>query len=254
MAGHVVFYVSASQCGRMIQSAETMELMLARSGIAYPKGSVLHNVGPKGLEELDAVWTVGEYAKGQMLLQAEETTSDVWFLLSGLARVAVFTESGREVSMFTFERGDSFGEFSAIDSEPRSASIEALTDCVAARLSGPQFRSILASSHSVSGAFLRLLVGKLRDMTAKVSDFSAHTADERIRGEILRIALAASKGRDIFIIDTPPTQAEIAARVFTNRETVAREMGRMRRLGVIDRVGRRISVPSLAALTEYVKS
>lgn len=228
-----------------------MELMLARSGSAYPKGSILHEVGPKGLDALDQVWTVGEFSKGQMLLQAEETNTDVWFLLSGLARVAVFTETGREVSMFTFERGDSFGEFSAIDSAPRSASIEALTDCVAARLSGPQFRSILANSSEVSDAFLRLLVGKLRDMTAKVSDFSAHTADERIRGELLRIARAASKGRDSFIIDAPPTQAEIAARVFTNRETVAREMGRMRRLGVVDRVGRRIAVPSLEALADY---
>ena len=231
-----------------------MELMLARSGSAYPKGTILHDVGASGLDALDKVWSVTEFSKGQMLLQAEETNTDIWFLLSGLARVAVFTESGREVSMFTFERGDSFGEFSAIDNAPRSASIEALTDCVAARLSGGQFRTILGSSADVSGAFLRLLVGKLRDMTAKVSDFSAHTADERIRGELLRIAKAAAKGRDSFIIDAPPTQAEIAARVFTNRETVAREMGRMRRLGVIDRVGRRISVPSLAGLSEYASS
>lgn len=228
-----------------------MELLLARSGVAYPKGTILHDVGIAGLDTLDNVWKAGEFAKGRMLMQAEETNTDIWFLLSGLARVAVFTEAGREVSMFTLERGDSFGEFSAIDGEPRSASIEALTDCVAARLSSDQFRQILSKSPDVSGAFLRLLVAKLRDMTAKVSDFSAHTADERIRTEIVRIARAASHGRDQFIIDAPPTQTEIAARVFTNRETVAREMGRMRRKGLIDRVGRRISVASLVDLETY---
>ena len=231
-----------------------MELLLARSGIAYPKGTILHDVGPTGLDTLDRVWSVGEFAKGRMIMQAEDTNTDVWFLLSGLARVAVFTEAGREVSMFTLQRGDGFGEFSAIDGAPRSASIEALTDCVAARLSAEEFRRILANSSDVSGAFLRLLVAKLRDMTAKVSDFSAHTADERIRTEILRIAQAASQGREKFIIDTPPTQTEIAARVFTNRETVAREMGRMRRKGLIDRVGRRISVASLSDLEAYAES
>ena len=237
----------------MVQGLETMELLVARSGVAYPKGKILHEVGAAGLEALDRVWTVGEFRKGRMIMQAEETGTDVCFLLSGLARVAVFTEAGREVSMFTLERGDGFGEFSAIDGQPRSASIEALTDCVAARLSAEQFRRILASSPEVSGAFLRLLVSKLRDMTAKVSDFSAHTADERIRGEILRIAQAAAQGRDGFVIDMPPTQTEIAARVFTNRETVAREMGRMRRKGLIDRIGRRIKVVSLERLARYTE-
>jgi len=61
-----------------------------------------------------------------------------------------------------------------------------------------------------------------------------------------------AKGRDRFVLDRPPTQMEIAARVFSNRETVAREMGRMRNMGLIGRDGRSLCIPSVKALEAYV--
>jgi len=99
---------------------------------------------------------------------------------------------------------------------------------------------------------LETLVGKLRDLTNKVSDFNTLSADERIRAEILKLAQLNSKGRDAFVIDGPPTQLEIAARVFSNRETVARGMGKMRHMGLLGRDGRNLCVPSMRALERYV--
>ena len=237
----------------MSRSGNSLEVLLARTDQTYPAGTVLAAINADGIRALDEVWRVDTYDKGRMILHAEDTNSDIWFLLSGIVRVAVFTEAGREVSMFTLDRGDCFGEFSAIDGAPRSASIEAVTDCIVGRLTSDAFQAILRTSPDVSMAFLRILVAKLREMTTKVSDFSAHTADERIRAELLRVVEAAANGRDAFVVEAPPTQSEIAARVFTNRETVAREMGRMRREGLIERVGRRIAVHSLERFRDYVE-
>ena len=219
----------------------------------FPDGSILHAVGTAGLAALDTLWSVATYDKGQMILQEEDANSDIWFMLTGTARVAVFTESGREVSVVPLQRGDCFGEFGAIDGQPRSASIEAVTDCRTANLTAEAFRSVREGTPEVSEAFLRLLVSRLRNMNSKVSDFSAHTADERIRAEILRIAEEAERGSDSFTVQVPPTQSEIAARVFTNRETVAREMGRMRRKGLIGRDGRKIVINSLEQLRDFVE-
>lgn len=220
----------------------------------FPKSSLLGQVNRRALFELDQVWTVSEFKKGQTIMSAEEQKSDVCFLLAGSARVAVFTENGREVSFLRLTKGDCFGEFSAIDGAPRSASIEALTTCVAARMTSEQFRSVLSVSPELSLALLETLVGKLRDLTNKVSDFNNLNADERIRAELLRLAETSHKGKDQFVIDNPPTQLEIAARVFSNRETVAREMGKMRRMGLLGRDGRRLCIPSLRMLQRYVEN
>jgi hypothetical protein len=49
----------------------------------------------------------------------------------------------------------------------------------------------------------------------------------------------------------PPTQSEIAAFVFTNREAVAREIGKMKRLKLIERRGRGLHVPSVERIADY---
>ncbi len=219
---------------------------------AFPEDSLLGQVPRRTIEVLTERWSVTEYTKGQMIMGSEDTTSDICFLLTGSARVAVFTESGRQVSFLHLLKGDCFGEFSAIDGAPRSASIEAQSTCIAARMSSAQFRNVLQEAPELSLALLESLVGKLRDLTHKVSDFNTLNADDRIRGEILAIAKKHADGRDSFVVERPPTQLEIASQIFSNRETVAREMGRMRNLGLIARDGRSLAIRSLKQLESYV--
>ena len=223
---------------------------IAHVGQRYPDTSFLGALNEAAYVALDRRWSVAEYRKGQMVMHSEETNTDVFFLLTGSVRVALFTEAGREVSMLTLRKGDCFGEFSAIDGAPRSASIEALEPCLTARLSAEDFRDTLRTTPDLSLRMLELLVGKLRSLTTKVSDFNALNADQRIRAGLLRLARDAAAGRSDFVIERPPTQAEIAARVFSNRETVAREMGRLKNAGLIARQGRGLHVPSLTALED----
>ena len=220
----------------------------------FPKETLLGQIDRNALSVLSESWTVTEYEKGQTIMGDEDTNSDICFLLAGSARVALFTESGREVSFLHLSKGDCFGEFSAIDGAPRSASIEAQSTCVAARLSSPKFRDVLREAPELSLALLESLVRKLRKLTSKVSDFNTLSADDRIRGELLELAQRHAEGRETFVVEQPPTQMEIAARVFSNRETVAREMGRMRNLGLLDRDGRSLRITSMRALRTYVES
>ena len=221
---------------------------------SYPKGTLLGQISRSAYVKLSDNWSVSEYQKGQAIMGDEESSTDICFLLTGSARVAVYTERGRQVSFVELTKGDCFGEFSAIDGEPRSASIEAVTTCVAARVSSAAFREVLIEAPDLSLAMLENLVLKLRRLTSKVSDFNTLSADERIRAEILKIAQENSNGRDKFVVLRPPTQVEIASQIFSNRETVAREMGRMRKKGLIGRDGRNLKICSLAALEEYVCS
>ncbi len=219
--------------------------------IQYSPETILGQVDRSTLDHLKVLWTESRYRSGQMILDAEDGSSDVLFLLEGSVRVANFSAKGREVSFTTLDEGNCFGEFAVIDGSPRSASVVALTDCKVARVSDAQFRDLLANHSDMSFSLMRSLVLKLRELTRRVSDFNALKADDRIRAELVRLCEAHKRSDGSVVIEKPPTQSELAAFVFTNREAVAREIGRLKKLGLLSRQGRGLVVPDLSALIDY---
>ncbi len=59
--------------------------------------------------------------------------------------------------------------------------------------------------------------------------------------------------QDAVLIDRPPTQSELAAYIFSSREGVAREMGRLRKSGIIERQKRSLYIPSIKALQNAIE-
>ncbi len=222
--------------------------------VQYPEDTLLGQLQPASRTALEKAWTVTRYSSGQIVLDAEETSLDVLFLLEGAVRVANFSAKGREVSFSAIAEGDCVGEFAVIDHEPRSASVVAMDESRIARVSESQFREILSQHADMSFALMARLVGKLREMTRRVSDFTAHKADDRIRLELIRMFRAVEADDGTAELPKPPTQAELAAFVFTNREAVAREIGRMKKAKILERRGRGLFVPSVDAMEEYQAS
>ena len=64
--------------------------------------------------------------------------------------------------------GGIFGEFSAIDKLPRSATIVAVSDCKLARMPAAAFFNLLRENNGVCVHLVELLVGKIRDMSERV--------------------------------------------------------------------------------------
>lgn len=219
--------------------------------VQYPEDTLLGEIDPATRTAVESIWTVTKYRAGQTILGAEETTLDVLFLLEGSVRVANFSDKGREVSFSAVDEGDCFGEFAVIDGAPRSASVVAMNNCKVARVSDAQFMTLLHEHPDMCLSLMRNLVGKLRELTRRVSDFTALRADDRIRQEVIRLFQDAKEGDGSADLVKPPTQSELAAFVFTNREAVAREIGRMKKAGLVQRRGRGLFAKSVAALEEY---
>ncbi len=239
-------------CVTIIKRGGDMALKYnANLEVQYPGGTLLGDIDAATRTALEGIWTVNQYRAGQVILGAEETTLDVLFLLEGGVRVANFSDKGREVSFSSIDEGDCFGEFAVIDGAPRSASVVALGDCRVARLSDMQFLQLLHDHPDMCLSLMRNLVEKLRELTRRVSDFTALRADDRIRQEVVRLFQGAIKDDGSAKLDKPPTQSELAALVFTNREAVAREIGRMKKAGLVERHGRGLFTQSVDALERY---
>jgi len=219
--------------------------------VQYPEETLLGQLSDVARADLKARWNERTYESGQMILDVEDAPGDVMILLQGAVRVANFSARGREVSFTGIEEGDCFGEFGAIDGEPRSASVLAIAPTRVALIPDHAFRGLLEKHPDLSMALLRRLTEKLRVLTRRVSEFTAMRADDRIRLEVLRMFQAAEAEDGSALLSNPPTQAALAALVFTNREAVAREIGRMKRLKLIERRGRALYTPDVGKIEAY---
>lgn len=224
---------------------------MIRNELTFPKATFLHEISDESWMLLSKRWSTRAYKSGQFLISADSQNKDVFFVLRGAAKATIYTPTGREVSFVDLSIGNIFGEFSAVDDAPRSASVVAMGECLAARLSAEEFRDILRTYPDISFQLMVLMVAHLRSLSKRVVDFNAKSADHRLREALITLAEKHARGSDDYAtVERPPTQTELASYIFASREGVAREMGRLRKQGLLDREKRSIVVPSIQALRD----
>jgi CRP-like cAMP-binding protein len=188
------------------------------------------------------------YKAGEPIVDYLDASDDVFFIASGEAIVTIYSVAGKAISFRSLGPGDIFGEYAAIDGEPRSASVEARTNCLVASMSGKEFRELLEAEPTVAQAVMKGLVRNVRSLTKRIYEFSTLAVNNRIQAELLRLASHAPREVRGARLEPAPTHAEIASRVSTHREAVTRELNRLSRMGIIERRRRMLLVCDLDRL------
>jgi CRP-like cAMP-binding protein len=215
--------------------------------------ALLEGISADSLRKIDKHAKRLSFAKGQEIIARSEELNDVYLLISGLARVLVFSAHGRAVGFRRINPGDLFGEFSAIDGDKRSASVEAVTPCTALSMSSAFFRELMEEDPAFMGAVLNHLVGLLRSLTSRIVEFSTLAVKNRIHCELLRMARHLRDETGAYLISPAPTHSEIAGRISTHREAVSREISQLKQLGIIERRGRMLAVIDIERLQRMVE-
>src|SRR4051812_1168224 len=86
------------------------------------------------LQAVVARSNVRRFVKENQILSVRDQTNDVFFVLDGRIQVKNYSQGGREFIYSEIASGDLFGEFSALDGLPRSASVVAIEDSIVARM------------------------------------------------------------------------------------------------------------------------
>jgi len=209
-------------------------------------------LSPQTIERIEKHCAWRRYEPGEPIVNHLDQSNNVFFVVSGQLRVSLYSLSGHSIGFCDLKPGDMFGEVAAIDGAPRSASVEARTNCLVASITAEAFLEVVRSEHVVTLALLRHLAVKIRELTTRVYEFSALPVRNRIQSELLRLAsLAPREGRSANIAGAP-THSEIASRTSTHREAVSRELSRLSRLGLLERRGRGLLVKDVDRLATMV--
>lgn len=245
--------VRTSKAGR---DKIAVTLIDPRNGMAFmPSTSNLLSTLPffsglsdESLHAVEAVCRWETYDAGGTIIGYLETTNDVFFLVSGKGRVIIYSHSGKAVAFRDILVGDIFGELAAIQERPRSASIEAVEESVVARVSRDDFWELLRSEAMFMEAVVKHLAQQVQGLTSRIYEFSTLAVRNRIHAEIYRLALLDIDETGRAHIRPMPHHSEIASRVSTTREAVARELSYLSKLGVLRRTSNELEVTDLDRL------
>lgn len=215
--------------------------------------ALFRGVPEESLQLIEQRCTWQTFQPGEQVIGYRDSSRDVYFLVSGRARVIIYSFEGQAVSFRELEAGDVFGELSAIDDRARSASVEARTPCLIAFMSPKAFLDTLRDESQLALTVIDHLVCQVRALTDRVFEFSTLAVNNRIHAELLRLARRASQNGNEASLCPPPTHAEIASRISTHREAVSRELSRLARIGILKRCGSALLISDIARLERMVR-
>lgn len=215
--------------------------------------AILGDLSAAALNRLVAECRWSKHPSGEQIVSYLAPSTNVYFLVSGRVRVAIYSADGKPVHFTILEAPAMVGEIAAIDRGPRSAGVEALEPCTLGLLSADQFEDLLRREPGVAIATLRQLTTEVRRLSDRVLEFSTLDVRNRVRGELLRLAIAAGEKNGAAILAPAPSLLDIASQVSTHREAVSRELSRLTALGIIRRKGGDLRIVDVARLAALVR-
>lgn len=210
-----------------------MEPLERRAALA--RSDLFCGLSPSELDGLASLCAWRGYDKDQQVVSQDSGGGDVFIVARGRVRVTIFAASGREIAFRDLGEGKSFGELSAIDGLLRSASVVALAPTWMASLPRERFWAVLRDYPSVTEHLLKQLAALIRNLTERVVDYSTLGVSNRIQAELVRMAREAGIAKNTAALSPIPRHTDIASRVSTNRESVARELAELARKGLVER-------------------
>jgi CRP-like cAMP-binding protein len=207
---------------------------------------------PARLAPLAARAFLRRFAAGQVVMTEGEPSSDLYVVRAGRVRVLVQSPRGEELTLSVLGPGDTMGELSVIDEQPRSASAEALTDVELVTLRSADVRALLRSDPALLLATAAELAATVRRLTGRAADLVFLDLPRRLAKLLLAEAQEGPGGA--LLLDPGMSQSGLAARLGVTRQSLNRALGGLVRRGWVRTENGSYLVVDPAALRRFADS
>ncbi len=190
------------------------------------------DIADAALESFDHRCRWKRVEAGGIVVDFDDDTDEVYFIVAGQVRVLIRTPSGKEIILGDLAAGQFFGEMSAIDSVRRSANVSVLTNAELCIMPSDVFRDIIHKSPQACDKVLHLLAGRIRELNARVTEQSVFDLKHRLYSELLRLSVPRIGHAGERVLSPPPFHHVLAARIGCRREQISRELTQMEKDGL----------------------
>lgn len=200
----------------------------------------------------ECVWK--DYEADELVIDIDEETTDVRFVISGLVRIISRLSIGKEVILGEMGPGAFFGELSAIDGETRSANVTTLNKSRLCIIPQKTFLKIMRESEEANLQVMKVLTSRIRMLNMRLAERSFLQAKHRIYTELVRLSKPRLGHEGQRSISPPPTQRELADRIGTRREVVSRELNALQKEGIFDKTKGALVIKNVRELQNRISA
>ena len=175
------------------------------------------------------------YEENELIMDYEDESRDVRFIIDGKVRIILRIATGKEVILSEMRDGEFFGEIAAIDEEGRSANVTALHRTKICAMPQSVFIEMVESQPSVNRKVLLILASRCRHLNSRLAEHCFLQTKHRLYTELLRQSRPRLGHDNQRSISPPPTQKDLASRIGTRREVVSREIANLKRNRIVDK-------------------
>jgi len=207
--------------------------------VVVTRSILLEHVAPEDVRVLIARAVPRSFGRGQVAFQRGDPADGLYLIVSGEFRVVLESEEGKQVTLALLGRGDVLGDLPLLDGLPRSATAIAATPAQSLFVSAGDFESWLGQHPGALRSIATGLARRVRVNTEQIADMSLFDVESRVWRYVWQAFVRAAGGREPGPGQRVQlNQSEAASSIGTSRESVNKELRRLREEGIIGVEGR----------------
>ncbi|HEX4975018.1 MAG TPA: Crp/Fnr family transcriptional regulator [Pseudomonadales bacterium] len=181
------------------------------------------NLSAEDLEKISQYASSRSFPKNTVIINEGDDTDSLYLIDKGSVKVYLSDNNGKEVIINTLESGEYFGELAILSSGKRSASVMTLENTTLSLINKNNFKNLLLNQPTIAYVLIENLAQRVRELTENIKSLAL----QDVYGRVVKTLLSLSEpiqleNADKRVIRKRITQQEIASRVGSSREMVAR--------------------------------
>lgn len=184
---------------------------------------LFNNLSAEDLEKISQHASTRSFPKNTVVINEGDDTDSLYLIDKGSVKVYLSDNNGKEVIINTLETGEYFGELAILSSGKRSASVMTLENTTLSLINKNNFKNLLLNQPTIAYVLIENLAQRVRELTENIKSLAL----QDVYGRVVKTLLSLSEpiqleNADKRVIRKRITQQEIASRVGSSREMVAR--------------------------------
>jgi len=219
---------------------------LAEKLAALKENPYFDHLAEVDLARLAEFTTLRSFERGETIFLEGDPCADLHIQRSGCVKLYRLSPQGRQYIVRLVQEKDTFNEVSVFDSGGNPVNAEALEVSQVWVTEAGCIRMMVQSNPDFAQKVINNLGNNLRHLVQAVSEMAFYQVTHRLARLIVQLPPAEHGGTHL-------TQDQIAARLGTVREVVARSLRELERSGAIRTENRRILIANESLLQQWTQ-
>ncbi len=210
---------------------------------------LFQDLAPDELNTVKTLLKEKSFQNGEVLFFEGKQCERIFIVRSGRVKIFRISASGREQILEILNPGDTCSCNPGQGAWACSATAEALTLCTVWFFPRDNYVKLIRTNTKVMQSLNKIFAKRLCQFSSLIEQVSLNHVKKRLMKfmlDMLKEYKTAEESKDV--LSLPFTREEIAQRIGTSRETVARYLHQMKRDGLIDIESRQIVIRDRAGM------